>query len=227
VSAEQEYFMIETTFGSGSPMWTAMPAVGLPYQAMGLGTLPSTTPAFSSPAIAGGSGGGMTSAQGWSAPGALSTAIYGYGGGVSPNAQPNLAGMGFAAPYPFASNPWAAPIADPAGVVTASSMLAAVALRRGQPQGPTSDAEVEEFIYDALDLLPGAADVEIRCEGGRVTMTGSVQHKRTKRDIGEIAWAIPGLHDVQNNVSIASRRRGRSAGREAEAPANVSARKQG
>ena len=149
-------------------------------------------------------------AQGLSAPGGLSTAVYGYGGGGAPNAQPNFTGTGFAAPYPFASNPWASQIADATGVVTASSMLAAVALRRGQPQGPTSDAEVEEFIYDALDLLPGAADVEIRCEGGRVTMTGSVQHKRTKRDVGEIAWAIPGLHDVQNNVSITSRRRART-----------------
>jgi hypothetical protein len=219
--------MLEMTLGSGSPMWTAMPAVGLPYQTMGLGTLPINAPAFSSPAIAGGSGGGTMNAQGLSAPGALSAAIYGYGAGLAPNAQPNVIGMGLAAPYPFASNPWAAQIADPTGVVTASSILAAVALRRGQPQGPASDAEVEEFIYDALELLPSAADVEIRCEGGRVTITGSVQHKRTKRDVGEIAWAIPGLHDVQNNVTIASRRRGRAAGREAEAPANVPARKQG
>jgi len=196
----------------------------MPYQLMGLGGLPISTSSFGSPSIA---GGGALSAQGLSAPGGLSTAVYGYGGSGAPNAQPNLAGPGLSAPYPFASNPWANQIADATGVVTASSMLAAVALRRGQPQGPTSDAEVEEFIYDALDLLPGAADVEIRCEGGRVTMTGSVQHKRTKRDIGEIAWAIPGLHDVQNNVSIASRRRGRAAGREAETPANVSARKQG
>jgi len=219
--------MVEMMFGSGSPMWTAMPSVGLPYQPMGLGTLPISAPAFGSPVVAGGIGGGSTGAQGLSAPGALSTAIYGYGGGVTPNAQPNLGGPGLAVAYPFASNPLAAQISDATGVVTASSILAAVAMRRGQPQGPTSDAEVEEFIYDALDLLPGAADVEIRCETGRVTMTGSVQHKRTKRDVGEIAWAIPGLLDVQNNVSITSRRRARAAGREAEAPASVSARKQG
>jgi hypothetical protein len=177
--------------------------VGVPYQLAGLGALPISTAAFGSPSIVGG-GGAAIGAQGLATP-----------------------GTGFAAPYPFASNPWATQIADGTGVVTASSMLAAVAVRRGQPQGPTTDAEVEEFIYDALDLLPGAADVEIRCEGGRVTMTGSVQHKRMKRDVGEIAWAIPGLHDVQNNISITSRRRGRTAGREAETPANVSARKQG
>lgn len=212
--------MVEMTFGAGSPMWTAMPSVGLPYQLMGLGTLPSATSAFSSPV-------NTTGGQGLSAPGALSAAIYGYGGGVASNGQQNLAGPGLAVAYPFAANPSAASIADATGVVTASSLLAAVAIRRGQPQGPTSDAEVEEFIYDALDLLPGAADVEIRCESGRLTLTGSVQHKRTKRDVGEIAWAIPGLQDVQNNVSITSRRRTRVAGRDAEAPASVSARKQG
>jgi osmotically-inducible protein OsmY len=218
--------MVEMTFGSGSPMWTAMPSVGLPYQLTGLGTLPSATSAFSSPVTAGGVGNAI-GGQGFSAPGALSTAIYGYGGGVTANGQQNLAGPGLALAYPFAPNPLAAQIVDPTGVVTASSILAAVAMRRGQPQGPTSDAEVEEFIYDALELLPGAADVEIRCESGRVTLTGSVQHKRTKRDVGEIAWAIPGLQDVQNNMSITSRRRARAAGREAEAPASVSARKQG
>jgi len=195
--------MLEMTFGSGSPMWTAMPSVGVPYQLMGLGALPLSNPAFGSASMAGG-GGVPMSAQGMATP-----------------------ATGFAPPYPFPSNLWATHMADGAGIVTASSMLAAVAVRRGQPQGPTTDTEVEEFIYDALDLLPGAADVEIRCEGGRVTMTGSVQHKRTKRDVGEIAWAIPGLLDVQNNVSITSRRRGRAAGREAETPANVSARKQG
>ena len=98
---------------------------------------------------------------------------------------------------------------------------------RGQPQGPINDQDVEDFLYDALELLPGAADVEIRCEGGRATLTGSVQHKRVKRDVGEIAWAIPGLNDVQNNLTIASRRRTRTpGGREAETT-SVSGRKQG
>jgi hypothetical protein len=211
--------MSEMLFGSGSPMWTAMPSVGLAYQPMGIGNRAIATPVFSSPVISGGIGGGLTGAQ-------VSQGLP---------AQQSLAGPGFAAAYPYAAaaypyapNPSAALIgADPTGFVTASSLLAGVAMRRGQPQGPANDHEVEEFIYDALDLLPGAADVEVRCEGGRATLTGSVQHKRTKRDVGEIAWAIPGLQDVQNNVSITSRRRARVASREAEAPASVSGRKQG
>ena len=48
-------------------------------------------------------------------------------------------------------------------------------------------------------------------------LTGSVPQKRLKRDIGEVAWAIPNVNDVQNNVTIAARRRSRS-GRDAEAP---------
>jgi len=148
--------------------------------------------------------------------------------GIVPLAQQTtLAGPGLAAAYPFAPNPQAALMGpDATGLVTPSSLLATVAMRRGQTQGPANDHEVEDFIYDALELLSGAADVEVRCEGGRATLSGTVQHKRIKRDIGEIAWAIPGLQDVQNNVSIASRRRARAAGREAEASGGAPTRKQ-
>jgi len=96
--------------------------------------------------------------------------------------------------------------------VTAPTLLTAVAMRRGQPLGPTNDQEIEDFIYDALELLPGGNDVEVRCEGGKATLTGSVPHKRLKRDVGEIAWAIPNVIDVQNNITIAQRRRQRSQG---------------
>jgi BON domain len=110
--------------------------------------------------------------------------------------------------------------------ITAPALLAAVAMRRGQPLGPTNDHEMEEFLYDALDLLPGTNDVEVRCDAGRVTLTGMVQHKRLKRDVGEIAWATPGVNDVVNNVNIAARRRPRAAGREAEPQPAATGRKQ-
>ena len=53
--------------------------------------------------------------------------------------------------------------------VPVSALLAAVAVRRGQPLGPTNDQEIEDFIYDALELLPGSGEVDVRCESGRVT----------------------------------------------------------
>ena len=106
-----------------------------------------------------------------------------------------------------------------------STLLTAVAMRRGQPMGPTTDQEIEDFIYDTLEWLPLASDVEVRCENGRATLTGTVHQKRLKHDVGEIAWAIPGINDVQNNVTISARRRSRP-GREAEAHTGTSGRKQ-
>jgi hypothetical protein len=111
-------------------------------------------------------------------------------------------------------------------VLAAPAILATVAMRRGQPMGPTSDQEIEEFVYDVLELLTGTSEVEVRCEGGRATLTGSVQHKRIKHDVGEIVWAIPHIADVQNNVTIATRRRTRSTPREAEATPASAGRKQ-
>jgi hypothetical protein len=78
---------------------------------------------------------------------------------------------------------------------------------------------VEEFLNEVLDLMPGTSEVEVRCENGRAILTGNVPHKRYKRDVGEIAWAIPSITDVNNNVSIVARRRARAtaSGRETDA----------
>jgi hypothetical protein len=81
-------------------------------------------------------------------------------------------------------------------------------------------------MYDALEYLPGATDVEVRCEsGGRITLTGNVAHKRLKHDVGEIAWTIPAVSDVQNNLTITARRR--RSPRESEGAQPGGARKQG
>ena len=135
-------------------------------------------------------------------------------------------GLNLATASPFAAVPPTSLVGpDSMTGVTAPALLGAVAVRRGQPQGPTNDQEVEDFIYDALEFLSGTSEVEVRCDGGRATLTGSVHHKRIKRDAGEIAWAIPGLQDVQNNVTITSRRRARAASREPEAQSTPQARK--
>ena len=119
---------------------------------------------------------------------------------LSPLSMGNGPVIGSLAPHPFAS---------------AALLVAAVAMRRGQPNGPTTDQDVEELIYDTLELLPGASDVEVRCEAGRLTLSGTVSHRRLKHDIGEIAWSIPNLVDVMNTVTITSRRRTRGLPRDA------------
>ena len=124
----------------------------------------------------------------------------------------------------FAPLPLSTPLVIPDGV-TAPALLAAIAMRRGLPQGPTNDHDVEELLYDAMELVPGASDVEVRCESGRVTVTGNVPHKRIKRDVGELAWAIPAITDVQNTITITGRRR-RPFGRENEQQPAGQSRKQ-
>ena len=183
--------MIEAPFVSVSPMWTAPLAGAI--------QTPVQTPINFGNAALGAA--------------ALGSSPYPYFSGkpsVASGVNPAIVPMGSFPQPGFA-------ISEPAAVLTAPALLAAVAMRRGQPQGPANDQEVEEFIYDALELLSGTGDIEVRCEGGRATLSGNVHHKRAKRDVGEIAWAIPAVNDVQNNIAIASRRRVR-ANRETETP---------
>jgi len=212
--------MLEPLFGSGAPLWTGLPPTGFAFQTpIGVGNGQFGSPVFGSPAISGLPGG----AQSFPVPGTMPNPAYGYGAGLIAVSPQSLSGLNVPGASPFTRNLSSFAGTEPVVGLTAPSLLAAVAMRRGQPQGPASDQEVEDFVYDALELLPGAADVEVRCEGGRITLTGSVQHKRLKRDVGEIAWAIPALHDVQNNLTIASRRRTRTAG---ESAASATSRKQ-
>ena len=201
--------MLESFFGSGPQMWPAVPLTGLAFQ----------------PPISG--GGPMVGPQ----LGTLPVSSVASPGAVGPRPMPSTApvpgvAFGYTGGLPLAPPGFVGSIGlDPMGV-TASSILATLAMRRGQPQGPTNDQELEDFIFDALEFIPGAGDVEVRYENGRVTLTGTVQHKRVKRDVGEIAWAIPVVQDVQNNVTIASRRRNRAAARDSEAAASGPGRKQ-
>ena len=194
--------MAEPLFGTAPPIWSAVPFPG---------------PAWFQTPVAGGRpiAEGIVNPQGFAA--GLQGAIIG------PQGQGALGnGMVSGIPMPGPSFSPAGPLAgrqDMAGGVTATALVLAVALRRGQPAGPTSDQEIEDFLYDALDLLPGSSDVEVRCDAGRTMLTGTVSQKGLKRDIGEIAWAIPGIKDVQNNITIAPRRRSRAQNRDSEAAA--------
>jgi BON domain len=197
--------MAEAPFGSVTPIWPSpVFAFGLTQMPIPSGPrpiLPVPIPAPQGPTLL--SNGPVPGAPGGPmvpiGPYAFNSAVPAYGG-LTTATLPAL------------------PLADSAPGITPAALLAAIALRRGQPLGPTNENEIEEFIYDALELLSGASDVEVRSEGGRVTLTGGVQHKRLKRDIGEIAWAIPSVQDVQNNVAITTRRRSRTQGRENETP---------
>ena len=214
--------MMEALFGSTTPMWTTLPPSGFGLQApMAFSNGAIGPPVFGPPNLAGPAN--VASApmqQPFSGPAGIPSTAYGYSPGLIAFSQQNLGVSPFARSTPLLAG------AEPLAGVTAPSLVAAVAMRRGQPQGPTNDQEIEDFIYDALELLTGTSDVEVRCESGRATLTGSVQHKRIKRDVGEIVWALPIVHDVQNNLVIASRRRSRGGVREGEVAPNAPTRKQ-
>jgi BON domain len=207
--------MVEPLFGSGTSWVATPPPAAMWLQAIAAGGRPMMAPPLSTvPAgIPSVPGGVATSPQG-----VVSSTM------LSPPTPPAVSGIAPIAPQAFLMSPASALMAEMTGI-TPSGLLAAVAIRRGQPQGPTTDQEVEDFIYDALELLPGTSEVEVRCEGGRATLTGTVPQKRLKRDVGEIAWAIPTLSDVQNNMTITSRRRSRMS-RDLETAPTPSTRKQ-
>jgi BON domain len=198
--------MIEPFFGSSAPMWSGVPSPGFAWPApstLGSRTVGSAVPGFGLPPLVT----PVSFPQGFNGVVASPADPFGYGAPGMPGVISALAGP------------------DVLNGPPARALVAAIALRRGQPMGPANDQEIEEFIYDAFDVLLGTNDVEVRVDGGRATLTGSVAHKRLKRDVGEIAWAIPGIADVHNNVTIVGRRRSR-AGRESESQPAPAGRKQ-
>ena len=77
--------MIEPLFGSGSPMWTAMPSGAFAYSTpMTVGNHSIASPVFGSSAIPGVAGGVSTGVQGMSTAGAYPSSAYSYGGGAMP-----------------------------------------------------------------------------------------------------------------------------------------------
>jgi BON domain len=220
--------MNEPLFGSVAPMWTGLPTPGFGWPATPGTISAGGRPAgFNSPQFPQAN---TTLAGGPQTGNIAPPDVFGFGAVPMNLLQPTPAATVFNGGFPLGPSAIASPGTFPAftGPEIAvsygiSTLLAVVAMRRGQPMGPTNDQECEDFIYDALELIPGTSEVEVRCDNGRATLTGSVQHKRLKRDLGEIAWTIPAIADVQNNVTIATKRRSRS-GRETEPPAG---RKQG
>jgi hypothetical protein len=216
--------MAEPLFGTVAPIWSAVPLPGLTWFQTPMAGAPTMGAISMPPGTTTLGNGMMAGVPVVPTSGPITAERY---GSYEPHRAIGLAGSGSAfgaGPSSFGTTAGSVPLSpfnspDITAGVTAPALVAAIAMKRGQPAGPTSDQEIEDFIYDALDLLPGSMDVEIRCDGGRMSLMGAVSQKRLKRDIGEIAWAIPAINDVQNNITIAPRRRARAHGRETETPA--------
>jgi hypothetical protein len=85
--------------------------------------------------------------------------------------------------------------------------------------GLPTDEEIVEMVYDAIDddpLIPYDADIDVKCDAGEVTLTGTVPNKRMKHAAGDDAWWVPGVVDVHNQINVSGRRRAKHAPSEAQ-----------
>ncbi|MGQ9675150.1 MAG: BON domain-containing protein [Chloroflexota bacterium] len=87
--------------------------------------------------------------------------------------------------------------------------------------GTPSDEQIKEMIYDSIDADPAVpfdSDISVDVTGGIVTLTGTVPSKRIKHAVGDDAWWVPGVWDVNNNIQVTGRRERREGGAEMRAP---------
>jgi len=76
--------------------------------------------------------------------------------------------------------------------------------------GLPTDQEITEMIYDQMDvdpLIPYDADINVDVDAGVVTLTGTVPDKAAKHAAGDDAWWVPGVDDVNNQITVSGRHR--------------------
>jgi len=69
-----------------------------------------------------------------------------------------------------------------------------------------SDERIREDVCDLLtdDDEIDASDISIDVSAGVVVLTGTVDHRETKRRAEDVAEGVSGVHEVQNNLRVAS-----------------------
>lgn len=78
----------------------------------------------------------------------------------------------------------------------------AVFAGRGPRGYKRSDERIREEVCDALmrDPMIDASDIDVRVEGGHVTLEGSVDERRNKRRAEDMSEAVAGVQDVTNHL---------------------------
>lgn len=79
---------------------------------------------------------------------------------------------------------------------------------RGPKNYSRSDERIVEDINERLTHADDidASDIEVRCESGKVTLEGTVDHRWMKHRAEDIADACAGVKDVDNRISVRSAR---------------------
>jgi len=78
---------------------------------------------------------------------------------------------------------------------------------RGPKNYSRSDERIREDVNDRLteDVWVDASEIEVSVEGGEVTLSGTVEDRRSKRRAEDCADAVSGVKHVQNNLRYTSR----------------------
>ena len=73
-----------------------------------------------------------------------------------------------------------------------------------------SDERIREEVNEALARHPeiDASDIEVRVQGGEVTLTGTVTDRRAKRLAEDVAEQVFGAKDVTNQIKVNKNRFG-------------------
>lgn len=75
---------------------------------------------------------------------------------------------------------------------------------RGPKGWSRSDDRIKEDVSETLERDPhvDASEIEVKVEGGIVTLSGSVEDRRSKRHAEDIIENLMGVKDVRNELSI-------------------------
>ncbi len=92
---------------------------------------------------------------------------------------------------------------------------------RGPSGYQRSDERIRELVCESLadDDQIDATHIEVAVNHGEVTLSGTVEDRRAKRDAEDCAWSVSGVRDVQNTLRVDDRSiRGASPEQSTEQP---------
>jgi hypothetical protein len=89
---------------------------------------------------------------------------------------------------------------------------------RGPKGYRRSDERVNEDVCERLTRHPAidASGIEVRVENGEVTLSGTVNDRRSKRLAEDVVEDVSGVTDVKNELKVSQGATGRGADRESE-----------
>lgn len=97
---------------------------------------------------------------------------------------------------------------SPIGMAVGAGATAGIAAFQERPIGEAlDDTEIKLGLMDRLIKSDNGlfSDVTTNVMEGRVMLTGLVQHPEDRAEAGKIAWTVPGVREVINEVEIADR----------------------